>query len=92
MNDNLRAIVGAVLGASAAGVGATAAAPEAPMFAVSLAGVGGALGVGLHQLGRAITGWLEADAAMRREVGAQLAEVRELVRDVRELLDSRPRA
>jgi hypothetical protein len=29
---------------------------------------------------------------MRREVAAQLVEVRELVRDVRELLDRAPRA
>jgi hypothetical protein len=93
MNDTLRASIGAVLGASAAGLGATAAAPESgPALAVSLAGVGGALGAGLHQLGRAITAWVEADAAMRREVAAQLVEVRELVRDVRELIDRAPRA
>jgi len=80
VSDNFRAMIGAVLGASAAGVGATAAAPEAaPAFAVSLAGAGAAIGAGLHQLGRAITGWIEADAAMRREVSAQLVAVRALV-------------
>jgi hypothetical protein len=83
MNDNLRAIIGAVLGASAAGVGATAAAPDAaPVFALSLAGAGGAIGAGLHQLGRAITIWIEADAAMRREITAQIGAVRELVEKV----------
>jgi hypothetical protein len=83
MNDNLRAIIGAVLGASAAGVGATAAAPDAaPVFALSLAGAGGAIGAGLHQLGRAITIWIEADAAMRREITAQIGAVRELVERV----------
>lgn len=80
INDNVRSMIGAVLGASAAGVGATAAAPDAaPAFAVSLAGAGGAIGAGLHQLGRAITSWIEADAAMRREVSAQLVAVRALV-------------
>ncbi|NBW38749.1 MAG: hypothetical protein EBR30_27755 [Cytophagia bacterium] len=45
MNDNVRAMIGAVLGASAAGIGATAAAPEAgPALAVSIAGAGGAIG------------------------------------------------
>jgi hypothetical protein len=83
MNDNVRAIIGAVLGASAAGVGATAAAPDAaPVFALSLAGAGGAIGAGLHQLGRAITSWIEADAAMRREITAQIGAVRELVEKV----------
>jgi len=83
MNDNVRAIIGAVLGASAAGVGATAAAPDAaPVFALSLAGAGGAIGAGLHQLGRAITIWIEADAAMRREITAQIGAVRELVEKV----------
>jgi hypothetical protein len=83
MNDNLRAIIGAVLGASAAGIGATAAAPDAaPAFALSLAGAGGAIGAGLHQLGRAITSWIEADAAMRRELVAQIVAVRELVERV----------
>jgi len=73
-------MIGAVLGASAAGIGATAAAPDAaPAFAMSLAGAGGAIGAGLHQLGRAITSWIEADAAMRREVSAQLVAVRALV-------------
>ena len=80
INDNIRSMIGAVLGASAAGIGATAAAPDAaPAFAVSLAGAGGAIGAGLHQLGRAITCWIEADAAMRREVSAQLVAVRALV-------------
>lgn len=80
MSDNVRAIIGAVLGASAAGVGATAAAPDAaPVFALSLAGAGGAIGAGLHQLGRAITSWIEADAAMRRELVAQIGAVRALV-------------
>ena len=83
INDNIRSMIGAVLGASAAGIGATAAAPDAaPAFAVSLAGAGGAIGAGLHQLGRAITSWIEADAAMRREVSAQIAAVRELVEKV----------
>lgn len=83
MSDNVRAIIGAVLGASAAGVGATAAAPDAaPVFALSLAGAGGAIGAGLHQLGRAITIWIEADAAMRREITAQIGAVRELVEKV----------
>jgi hypothetical protein len=83
MNDNVRAIIGAVLGASAAGVGATAAAPDAaPVFALSLAGAGGAIGAGLHQLGRAITIWIEADAAMRREITTQIGAVRELVEKV----------
>ncbi len=83
MNDNLRAMIGAVLGASAAGIGATASAPEAgPVFAVSLAGAGGAIGAGLHQLGRAVTIWIEADAAMRREITAQIGAVRELVEKV----------
>jgi hypothetical protein len=58
----------------------------------ALLGADRAIGAGLHQLGRAITSWVEADAAMRREVAAQLVEVRELVRDVRELLDRAPRA
>ena len=80
INDNVRSMIGAVLGASAAGIGATAAAPDAaPVFAVSLAGAGGAIGAGLHQLGRAITGWIEADAAMRRELTAQIGAVRALV-------------
>ena len=80
MNDHLRAMIGAVLGASAAGVGATAAAPEAgPVLAVSLAGAGGAIGAGLHQLGRAVTIWIEADATMRRELAAQIGAVRALV-------------
>jgi len=80
VNDHVRAMIGAVLGASAAGVGATAAAPDAaPIFAVSLAGAGGAIGAGLHQLGRAVTVWIEADAAMRREMAAQLVAVRQLV-------------
>lgn len=80
INENVRSMIGAVLGASAAGIGATAAAPDAaPAFAVSLAGAGGAIGAGLHQLGRAITSWIEADAAMRREVSAQLVAVRALV-------------
>lgn len=92
MTDTSRALIGAILGASAAGVGATAAAPDAaPALAVSLAGVGGAIGAGLHQLGRAVTAWVEADAQMRREVAAQLVEVRELVRSVRELLGPPPR-
>jgi len=83
MSDNFRAIIGAVLGASAAGVGATAAAPDAaPVFALSLAGAGGAIGAGLHQLGRAITSWIESDAAMRREITAQIGAVRELVEKV----------
>jgi hypothetical protein len=83
VNDNLRAMIGAVLGASAAGIGATASAPEAgPVFAVSLAGAGGAIGAGLHQLGRAVTIWIEADAAMRREITAQIGAVRELVEKV----------
>ena len=76
-------MIGAVLGASAAGIGATASAPEAgPVFAVSLAGAGGAIGAGLHQLGRAVTIWIEADAAMRREITAQIGAVRELVEKV----------
>jgi len=80
INENVRSMIGAVLGASAAGIGATAAAPDAaPAFAVSLAGAGGAIGAGLHQLGRAITSWIESDAAMRREVAAQLVAVRALV-------------
>lgn len=84
MNDTMRSMIGAVLGASAAGVGATAAAPDAaPVFALSLAGAGGAIGAGLHQLGRAITVWIEADAAMRREVAAQLVAVRELVESIK---------
>ena len=37
----------------------------------------------LHQLGRAVTSWIEADAAMRREVAAQLVAVRELVERVK---------
>jgi hypothetical protein len=83
ISDNVRAIIGAVLGASAAGVGATAAAPDAaPVFALSLAGAGGAIGAGLHQLGRAITIWIEADAAMRREITAQIGAVRELVEKI----------
>jgi len=83
INDNVRAMIGAVLGASAAGIGATAAAPEAgPALAVSIAGAGGAIGAGLHQLGRAITTWIEADAAMRREITAQIGAVRELVERV----------
>lgn len=83
INDNLRAMIGAVLGASAAGIGATAAAPDAaPAFALSLAGAGGAIGAGLHQLGRALTSWVEADAAMRRELVAQIVAVRELVERV----------
>lgn len=80
MSDNFRAMIGAVLGASAAGVGATAAAPEAaPAFAVSLAGAGAAIGAGLHQLGRAITVWIEADAAMRRGMAEQMQAVKVLV-------------
>lgn len=83
INDNIRAMIGAVLGASAAGIGATAAAPDAaPAFALSLAGAGGAIGAGLHQLGRALTSWVEADAAMRRELVAQIVAVRELVERV----------
>ena len=77
-------MIGAVLGASAAGVGATAAAPDAaPIFALSLAGAGGAIGAGIHQLGRAVTIWIEADAAMRREVAAQLVAVRQLVESIK---------
>ena len=84
MTDNFRAMIGAVLGASAAGIGSTASAPEAgPVFAVSLAGAGGAIGAGLHQLGRAVTSWIEADAAMRREVAAQLVAVRDLVERIK---------
>lgn len=84
MTDHFRSMIGAVLGASAAGIGATAAAPDAaPAFAISLAGAGGAIGAGLHQLGKAITAWIEADAAMRREVTAQLAAVRGLVESIR---------
>ena len=84
MTDNFGAMIGAVLGASAAGIGATASAPEAgPAFAVSLAGAGGAIGAGLHQLGRALTSWIEADAAMRREVAAQLVAVRDLVERIK---------
>jgi hypothetical protein len=84
VTDNFRAMIGAVLGASAAGIGATASAPEAgPAFAVSLAGAGGAIGAGLHQLGRAVTSWIEADAAMRREVAAQLVAVRDLVERIK---------
>jgi hypothetical protein len=83
INDNVRAMIGALLGASAAGIGATAAAPEAgPALAVSIAGAGGAIGAGLHQLGRALTSWIEADAAMRREITAQIGAVRELVERV----------
>jgi|688.fasta_scaffold562056_1 hypothetical protein len=83
MNDGFRSMIGAVLGASAAGVGATAAAPDAaPIFAVSLAGAGGAIGAGLHQLGRAVTIWIESDAAMRREMAAQLVAVRQLVESI----------
>jgi hypothetical protein len=83
MSDTIRATIGAVLGASAAGVGATAAAPDAaPAFALSLAGAGGAIGAGLHQLGRAITSWIEADAAMRRELVAQIGAVRALVENM----------
>lgn len=83
ITDHFRSVIGAVLGASAAGIGATAAAPDAaPAFAVSLAGAGGAIGAGLHQLGRAITAWIEADAQMRREVSAQLAAVRALVEKI----------
>ena len=83
INDHVRSMIGAVLGASAAGIGATAAAPEAgPALAVSIAGAGGAIGAGLHQLGRAITSWIEADAAMRREITAQIGAVRELVEKV----------
>lgn len=83
INDNIRGVIGAVLGASAAGIGATAAAPDAaPAFALSLAGAGGAIGAGLHQLGRAVTSWIEADAAMRRELVAQIVAVRELVERV----------
>ena len=84
MSDGFRSMIGAVLGASAAGVGATAAAPDAaPVFALSLAGAGGAIGAGLHQLGRAVTIWIEADAAMRREVAAQLVAVRQLVESIK---------
>ena len=62
INDNVRSMIGAVLGASAAGIGATAAAPDAaPAFAVSLAGASGAIDAGLHQLGRAITSWIERE-------------------------------
>ena len=58
-------------------------APEAgPALAVSIAGAGGAIGAGLHQLGRAITSWIEADAAMRREITTQIGAVRELVERV----------
>jgi hypothetical protein len=84
MSDGFRSMIGAVLGASAAGVGATAAAPDAaPVFALSLAGAGGAIGAGIHQLGRAVTIWIEADAAMRREVAAQLVAVRQLVESIK---------
>lgn len=84
MSDGFRSMIGAVLGASAAGVGATAAAPDAaPIFALSLAGAGGAIGAGIHQLGRAVTIWIEADAAMRREIAAQLVAVRQLVESIK---------
>ena len=50
---------------------------------VVIAGAGGAIGAGLHQLGRAVTSWIEADAAMRREVAAQLVAVRDLVERIK---------
>jgi hypothetical protein len=90
MSDTIRATIGAVLGASAAGIGASATAPEsAPVLAVSAAGAGGAIGAGLHLLGRAVTAWIEADAATRRETAAALAEVRALCASVRADLDAR---
>jgi hypothetical protein len=83
-------MIGAVLGASGAGIAAASTSGEAgPTLAISMAGAGGALAAGLHYLGRAITAWIEADARSRAATAAALDEVRALVADVRRDLDGR---
>lgn len=90
VSDTARSMIGAVLGASGAGIAAaTSAGDTGPTLAISMAGAGGALAAGLHYLGRAVTAWIEADAKSRAATAAALEEVRGLVADVRRDLDAR---
>lgn len=71
-----------LLGASTA----SAALPADAIGEPTTAGVGGLLGLGVHYIGRSIRDWIAADAALRRELAAQVVETRDLIRDLRELL------
>ncbi len=63
-------VAGAVVGLST-GVALDGAAD--PSQTVAMAGAGGALGYGVHLLGKAVVGWVDADARMRRAL-ADLCE------------------
>jgi len=63
----LASVLGASTGAAASALGT--GEPD-PGLSVSMAGFGGALGYGAHVIGKAVVGWLEADAAMRRELAS----------------------
>ncbi len=75
----LMALAALVMGAGTA----TAAAPDAAIGEPLTAGIGGLLGYGVHLVGRAVRDWIAADAAARRQTAETMAELRELMRDLR---------
>ena len=76
-------VLGASTGAAASVLGA--GEPD-PGLSVTMAGTGGALGYGAHLLGKAVVGWIDADAAMRRELASQVCAARALAEDVHQLV------
>jgi hypothetical protein len=79
----LASLLGASTGAAASAL--STGEPD-PGLSVSMAGFGGALGYGAHIVGKAVVGWLEADAAMRRELAGQVSAVRLLAEEVHQLV------
>ena len=76
-------LLGASTGAAASTLGV--GEPD-PGLSVSMAGFGGALGYGAHLVGRAVVGWIESDAAMRRELAGQVGATRALAEEVHQLV------
>lgn len=76
-------LLGASTGAAASVVGA--GEPD-PGLSVTMAGAGGALGYGMHLVGKAVVGWIEADTAMRRELAGQVSAARALAEEVHQLV------
>ena len=58
-------VAGAIVGSS---VGVAIDGPSDPSQTVAMAGAGGALGYGVHLIGKAVVGWINDDARMRREL------------------------
>jgi len=76
-------LLGASTGAAASALGT--GDPD-PGLSVSMAGFGGALGYGAHLVGKAVVGWIEADAALRRELAGQVSAARLLAEEVHQLV------